>query len=204
MRRILLLSVTVLSLGTGALANHPGERLNAVTAEKEAGFEAVSRPGPELNLVSEDGEVIDLETFAGRILVLAMRPAACGERCDAQQAKLEKTMTALNASPMRDMVSFLTVTETPEGTYAPEAENWAIARPKYDLAPLQNQLAAASTRPDERPMLHLFDRQGQHVAIFHGTDFKPLNLLMHINGLTNAHPHPEPEGFLAKLRGWFE
>ena len=204
MRHILLLSVTVLSLGTGALADHPGERLNAVTAEKEAGFEAVSRPGPELDLVSEDGEAIGLKTFAGRILVLALRPATCAESCDAQQAKLEETVTALNASPMRDMVSFLTVTETPEVAHAPEAENWAIARPKDDFAPLQDQLAAASIRPDDRPMLHLFDRQGQHVAIFHGTDFKPLNLLMHINGLTNAHPHPEPEGFLAKLRGWFE
>ena len=40
------------------------------------------------------------------------------------------------------------------------------------------------------------------VGIFHGADFEPLNLLLYINGLTNAHPHEEPS-ILQRVIGWF-
>jgi protein SCO1/2 len=50
-------------------------------------------------------------------------------------------------------------------------------------------------------MIHLFDRKGQQVGLFHGSEFVPLNLVFYINGLTNAHPHPEP-GLFERLFGW--
>ena len=204
MRHAILVSMMAIMLGSTALADHPGERLNEVTAEKEPGFEAVSRPGPDLDLVTMDGEKLGLEDFAGRILVVNLRPASCTEVCDAQHWQLEKTVTSLNASPMRDLVGFVTVAEDAADIDTPGAENWAIARPQGRLEDLEARLAAVSERPSDDPMLFIFDRQGHQVGIFHGTDFEPLNLLMHINGLTNAHPHPEPEGFLDKALGWFE
>lgn len=204
MRHAILIFTMATMLGSPALADHPGERLNEVTAEKEPGFEAIFGPGPDLDLVTMDGETLDLEDFVGHILVVNLRPASCTEACDAQHRKLEKTVTSLNASPMREMVGFVTVAEDAADIDTPGAENWAIARPQGRLEDLEARLAAVSERPSDDPMLHIFDRQGRHVGIFHGTDFEPLNLLMHINGLTNAHPHPKPENILNKALGWFE
>ena len=204
MRHAILIFMMATMLGSPALADHPGERLNEVTAEKEPGFEAIFGPGPDLDLVTPDGETLGLKDFADRIFLVNFRPASCTEACDAQHRQLEKTVTSLNASPMRDMVGFVTVAEDAADIDTLDAENWSIVRSQGSLEDLEARLAAVSERPSDDPMLHIFDRQGRHVGIFHGTDFEPLNLLMHINGLTNAHPHPEPEGFLDKALGWFE
>lgn len=204
MRNVILISITVAMLGVPAAADHPGERLNEVTAEREPGFEAISRPGPDLDLITADRQTVGLEDFAGRILVVNLRPSSCTLTCDAQHRALAQTVTSINASPMRGMVSFVTVTEGAADMDTLDAGNWSILRARGRLEDLEARLAAGSERPDEDPLLHLFDRQGQHVGIFHGTDFEPLNLLMHINGLTNAHPHPEPQGLLDKAFGWFK
>ncbi|MGR3499172.1 MAG: SCO family protein [Limimaricola soesokkakensis] len=204
MRHAILISVMAALFGSAALADHPGERLNEVTAEKEPGFEAISRPGPGLDLVTMDEETLGLEDFAGRILVINFRPVSCTEVCDAQHQRLAKAVTSLNASPMREMVSFVTAVEDEANIDMRDAENWSIVRSQGGLEGLEARLAAGSERSADEPMLYIFDRQGRHVGIFHGTDFEPLNLLMHINGLTNAHPHPEPEGFLDKALGWFK
>lgn len=204
MRHAILISSTAAILGSAAFADHPAERLNEVMAEKEPGFEAIYRPGPDLALVATDGKAFGLEKFAGRILVLNLRAASCTDICDAQHQRLVQTVTSLNASPMREMVSFVTVVEDAAAVDTRGAENWSIARPQGRLEDLEAQLAAGSERSDEAPMLHLFDRQGRQVGIFHGTDFESLNLLLHINGLTNDHPNPEPRGFLDRAFGWFK
>ena len=43
MRHAILIFMMATMLGSPALADHPGERLNEVTAEKEPGFEAIVR-----------------------------------------------------------------------------------------------------------------------------------------------------------------
>jgi len=50
-------------------------------------------------------------------------------------------------------------------------------------------------------MIHLLDREGQQVGVFHGSEFVSLDLVLYINGLTIAHPHPEP-GVFQRLFGW--
>lgn len=52
-------------------------------------------------------------------------------------------------------------------------------------------------------MIHLLDRNGRQVGIFHGAEFLPLNLVLYINGLTNEHPDHEPAGLLDRVLGWF-
>lgn len=51
-------------------------------------------------------------------------------------------------------------------------------------------------------MIHLLDRDGRQVGIFHGSEFQPMNLVLYINGLTNAHPHAEPASLLDRVLGW--
>lgn len=204
MRQAIFISVLTALIGSAASADHPGKRLNEVTAEKVPGFEAVSQTGPNLGFRTIEGKTLDLEDFAGRIIVVNLLPAPCTVTCKVQHRLLAETVTSLNASPMREMVSFVTVAEDAGGIDPPGAENWSVVRSQDSFDNIEAQLFAASERPEGNPMIHLFDRRGRHIGIFHGAEFKPLNLLMHINGLTNAHPHPESKSLLDKAVGWFK
>ncbi len=204
MRHLIPFTAIMALLGTPVLADHPGERLDEITAQKEPDFEAISGPAPGLALTGADGKPFDLAEFASQIVVVNVRASACLDPCQAQHDLLAQTVASLNASPMREMVRFVTIAEEPTGIDTIDAENWSVAAPDGSLADVAAQLASRSARQEDTPMVHLFDREGRHVAIFHGSDFATLNLLMHINGLTNAHPHPEPESFLERAIGWFE
>ncbi len=210
MRIFFPLTAALLSVTLPAMAGHPGENLNKVMAEKEAAFEpAPARAAPKLNAKDGSGAVVDLADLAGKIVAVSFQPKGCGAPCTAQQTQLEQALASLNASPMREMVEFVTVGDTVPAAPAP-ADNWTYlqakdatknatnngARDQSDdrqtAQSLADTFAAQSARPNETPMIHLLDRAGRQVGIFHGSDFQPLNLVLYINGLTNAHPHPEP------------
>ncbi len=200
--RVMGLAVALM-VATPVLANHPGETLNQVMAAKEADFEAVApRPAPALEWTDKTGDVGGMEELKGKIVAVSFAPSDCGAPCVNQQAKLAETLASLNASPMREMVQFVTLGDgkvaTPEGY-----DNWTVAqlsdgKPAGDLAAA---FASNTDRAGGEPMIHFLDRKGQQVGIFHGSEFVPLNLVLYINGLTNAHPHPE-SGMFQRLFGW--
>ncbi|HET7409703.1 MAG TPA: hypothetical protein VFJ13_05840, partial [Paracoccaceae bacterium] len=93
-----------------ALANHPGDQLDEVMAEKEPAFEATDVPElRDLDLVTAEEESLRLDDLAGQIVVLSFVPEDCAELCAAQQAKLEKVREDIEVTPMRDIVTFLAV-----------------------------------------------------------------------------------------------
>tara|TARA_R100000365_G_C2739214_1_gene68067 strand:- start:497 stop:1135 length:639 start_codon:yes stop_codon:yes gene_type:complete len=201
--RSALLLVASPLLALPVFADHPGENLNQVMAAKEAAFEPIL-PGdaPDLAWIGAAHESTSLNALRGKIVVLSFVPEGCGDPCEAQQATLTETLTALNSSAMRDMVVFVALSEEPQRD--PTAQNWISARTPNpeSLANASVALAGVSERNDQTPQVHLLNRNGQQVGIFHGADFKPLNLLLYINGLTNAHPHVEPS-YWQRLIGWF-
>ena len=170
-----------------AFADHPGENLNQVMAAKEASFEPITpRDAPELVWQGASGDLVSLSTLKGKVVVLSFLPNGCGSPCEAQQEKLGQTISALNSSAMREMVVFVTLSDDPQTD--PREQNWMSAQgpDAESLVDASFALAAPSDRP----------------GIFHGADFEPLNLLLYINGLTNAHPHEEPS-ILQRVIGWF-
>jgi protein SCO1/2 len=199
-----LLMVLMLALPAPVFANHPSEDLNPVMAEKEAAFEPLDpRLAPDLALADASGGALGLADFAGQIVALSFVPAGCGAPCTQQQERLADTLASLNASPMREMVRFVTVTDNAEVAGIDMFENWTLARPasSQTAQDLGDAFGGRTERPDAAPMIHLIDRQGRQVGIFHGDSFLPLNLVLYINGLTNAHP--PPVGPLEQLLGWF-
>jgi len=189
---------------TPAFANHPGENLNQAMADKEAAFEPITaQEVPQVTWVAQDGDTGSLEALKGKITVLSFAPDACGSPCDAHQEQLGKTLSALNASAMRDMVVFVTLRDTSDA--APAEQNWTSAQlsDAERLGDTVDAFASASGRTDEAPMVHLLNREGAQVGIFHGADFKPTNLVLYINGLTHQRPHAEP-GFWQRITGWFQ
>lgn len=189
MRSVLL--VALLSLAAPAFANHPEERLDEVMADREPAFEptGLSRL-PALDIRTADRE-LDLDSLGGRIVVLSFVPEGCVEPCADQQALLDLVQEAIDVTPMREIVSFVSVASPEVSPESPDAENWIAARPRepHTVEALAASFADLSDRDSSVPMVHVIDRGGRHAGIFHGADFGHVAMTLYINGLTNAHPH---------------
>ncbi len=203
MRLPALFALLLLAGAAPAAAHHPGDRLDEVMAEKEPAFEPTdSRRMPALSFAGSDGASLDMSGLADRIVVLSFLPEGCGTPCADQQALLQEVRDAVNVTPMRELVQFMTVS----GDAAPdpdgEAGNWRSVMPSDEtVEAAAAAFAALSARVTDAPMVHVIDRGGRHAGIFHGAGFGRINLVLYINGLINAPP-PEP-GLLDRLFGAF-
>lgn len=189
-------------LAAPALADHPGaERIDDVMAGKEPAFEATDlQMAPELDVVTAGGGDLRLDALADHVVVLSFVPETFGDPCAAQQRTLDEVRRNLDATPMREMVTFVAVSDRRAGASAQEAANWRAVEPASGLSAgtSAERFAALSTRADGSPQVHLIARGGRHAAIFHGREFEPLNMVLYINGLTNEAPAPAP-GLLDRL-----
>lgn len=186
----------VLALSSGAaLAHDPGERIDEVMAAREPAFEPTDlRRTPRLRGTDADGVALRLDAMQDRIIVVSFAPEGCGAPCEAQQALLREVQAGVNVTPMREMVTFLTVGPAAEGW---DSTNWHAISIEGGIPEAVDRFAALSERDSAAPMIHVIDRGGRHAAIFHGADFSHVNLTLYINDLTNAPP-PEP-GILDRI-----
>jgi protein SCO1/2 len=180
-----LVFLVMLLVPVPALADYPGaDRIDHVMGGKEPRFEATDlRDLPELAVVTADGRILQLDQLSDQVVVLSFVPEACEESCAAQQTMLEKVRQDLAATPMRDMVTFVTV--RPQDGLAPAEgpTNWWTVTPASDTSviALSRPFSALSERNDGVPMTHVIARGGRHAAIFHGADFERLNMVLYIN-----------------------
>jgi len=207
MKRFLILAF--LLVAQPAFANHPGERIDEVMTEQEPAFEVADRPStPELSLEEPGGDVLRLGDLHDQIIVLSFVPQNCDSPCAEQQAVLAGVQAQVNNSPMKEMVTFVTVGEVAASIEVPWDEaNWRLVVPSDDeTTAAADRFAALSSRDQELPMAHVIDRSGRHAAIFHGSDFNKTNMTLYINQLTNnAHRPklPSEKGWWEWLTGWF-
>ncbi|MEI4263500.1 cytochrome-c oxidase [Roseovarius sp. D0-M9] len=200
MKYILVSLVLVLS-PVAVFAHHPGERIDEVMAAREPAFEATDlRRTPRLRATDADGTPLRLDTMQDSIVVVSFAPEGCGAPCEAQQALLREVQDGVNVTPMREMVTFLTVGPAAEGW---DGTNWHAISIEGGIPQVSNDFAALSSRDTDAPMIHVIARGGRHAAIFHGADFSHVNLILYINELTNAAPPPEP-GLLDSIFGVFQ
>lgn len=202
--RLLTLVAALLIAGIAPVdAHHPGERLDEVMAKKEPGFEPTDlRRLPPLALTGAEGASLNLVDFGNRIVVLSFAPEGCGAPCANQQALLQGVQEAVNITPMRDMVLFVTMGREAADDPGWQAGNWRRAMPTDGtVAEAARAFAALSAHGTDAPMVHILDQGGRHAGIFHGPGFGRINTVLYINGLTNAPP-PEP-GLLDRLLGAF-
>jgi len=200
----LLLVLAFLGIAAPALANHPGERLDEVMLKKEPAFEATDQSDiPNVKLLREDGTGFGLEAMEDQIVVLSFVPDSCRVPCSDQQALLAKVQDSLDITPMREMVKFVTVTAKPVVSEGKRGSYWITARPNGEksVTAFASTFALLSTRDRTEPMVHIIDRGWRHAGIFHGAGFSSINMVLYINGLTNAHPH-EPS-LMQRFLGMF-
>ncbi|MEQ9037176.1 MAG: cytochrome-c oxidase [Silicimonas sp.] len=186
MRNILLLIALV--AGLPAYADHPGDRLDEVMAQKEPAFEAVDLSDvPALDVTGPDGASLDLESISDQVIVLSFVPSNCGLPCADQQALLAKVRDGVNASPMLDMVTFLVVSDTNDPFPGSGPENLVIARSQEPIENLIKQYRAIASDQPEAPLVHVIARGNRHAGVFAGSTFRHINMILYVNGLTNAH-----------------
>lgn len=182
------LTLIILLAAIPAYADHPGDRLDEVMAQKEPAFEAVDLSDvPALDVIGPDGASLDLESISDQVIVLSFIPSNCGLPCADQQALLAKVRDGVNASPMLDMVTFLVVTDASDPVPGPIAENVVIARTQEPIENLIDQYRAIAPDHPEAPLVHVIARGNRHSGVFAGSAFRHINMILYVNGLTNAH-----------------
>ncbi|MGR3444422.1 MAG: TlpA family protein disulfide reductase [Roseovarius sp.] len=200
MRRILFI-LAILFPAVPAIAHHPGERIDEVMAEREPAFEPTDQQRtPRLRGIDADGGALRLDAMQDRIVVVSFAPEGCGAPCDTQQALLRKVQEGVNITPMLDWIIFLTVGPATGADW--DRANWFAITPEGDAVKTRANFSALSDRNGSTPMVHIIDRGGRHAAIFHGTEFGHVNLILYLSELANTPP-PEP-GLLDRIFGIFQ
>lgn len=206
---IRFLFVALLLAAQPAFANHPGERLDEVMAENEPAFEAADRPAmPDLDVEVQNGDSLRLGDLHDQIVVISFVPQGCADPCAEQQAVLAGVQVQVNVSPMKEMVTFVTVQDADAPIEAPwDDTNWRLVVPSAGAtsAAAADRFAALSSRDGTFPMVHVIDRNGRHAAIFHGAEFQKTNLTLYVNGLTNNAHAPKPQvkkSWWERFTGW--
>lgn len=186
MKKVFALIVCLAALP--AYANHPGDRLDEVTAQKEPAFEAVNLESlPALDLFGPDGAPLYLESLSDQVVVLSFVPSGCGAPCTDQQALLKRVREGVNASPMLSMVTFLVVSDASNPVPQPVAGNVTVARSQTPIEVLTERYRALWPDAPDAPLAHVIARDNRHAGIFQGTAFRHINMILYVNGLTNEH-----------------
>lgn len=210
---------------TSAKAHHPGADLDKIMGSKEKYFEIKDNPAPMFDLVNRNGEQVSLSEYASKILVLHFVYTSCPDICPLHAEKLQEIQTMINASPMKEVVQFVTITTDPK-TDTPEVlsiygndhgfnpENWtfmttAPGQAEDTTRKLAETFGHKFVKSDDGyqthgVVTHVIDRGGRWAGNFHGLRFKSINMVLYINGLINTPPEIKKDrGWLGKLKGFF-
>lgn len=225
---ITLVFATVALIATSAVANHPESDLDGTMAKRETYFEAVDRPAPRFDLVDAQDRAVSLDDLSDKIVVLQFIFTNCPGMCPLHAEKLVDAQRKINASPMKELVQFVSITTDPTNdtgkvleAYGPEhgldSINWAFLTvlPGHDEATTRTLAEAfkhkfvkgENGQQTHGVVTHVIDRNGRWAANFHGLEFSTLNLVLYVNGLTNsiAHSHETKteKGIFQKVLGFF-
>ena len=226
--RILLviaaLSVAAFTPG-GPSGAHSLEDVQKQLHERERYVEIVDRPAPGFTLADPDGKTVGLADLRGKVVVLNFIYASCPDVCPLHSQRIAEIQAMVNQTPMRDLVQFVSITtdparDTPEvlrdhgAAHGLDSVNWVFLTSGPERPEETRQLADRyglkfTDTPDGLQMhavvTHLIDKEGRLRARYHSLRFEPVNLVTHINALTNDHDHPPEaaDSFWQKLRNLF-
>ena len=225
--RLTAILIGAFAFAVPAWAHHPGADLDRVMGSKEQFFQPIDSPAPPFKLADADGTIVRLSDFADRIVVLNFVLAGCADVCPLHSALIADVQSKINATPMKDMVQFITVTTDPEvdtadvlksygGAHGLDPRNWMFLTrrpgdPEDATRKLSETYNVRFQPQDDGQQLHgvvthVIDRGSRFAARVHGLRFEPLNLVLYINGLTNAPSRPSKPteaGWWDSVKGLF-
>ena len=227
MRRRLILALFLTAVFAPLASAHSLKELDDQLFSKEKFFQSVDIAAPDFVLADADGKVVRSTDFRGKVVVLNFIYTSCPDQCPLQSEKIAQIQNIVNHTPMKDLVSFVTITTDPRRDTGPVMRDYGKA---HGLDPPNWVfLTAAPDQPDDTTrkiaraygleftpdgdgveahgiVTHVIDQSGRMLARFHGLDFDSTNLILFVNALTNHlqdHRHEAEPGLWAKLKGLF-
>lgn len=198
-------------IATPALAHSSGE-LERLLGGRERYFQAFERETPAFGLLDLSGRQVGPDDFRGKVVVLHFVYASCPDVCPLHAEKLAEVQEMVNASPMGELVQFVSVTTDPANDTADVLRGYG---PSHGLDPAN--WTFLTTGPGQREdatrdlarafghkfdvtdggaqvhgvVSHVIDMAGRWRANFYGLRFDATNMVLFLNALTNdtAQPH---------------
>lgn len=213
MTRLLIIALAAGVVAGPAAANHPGHKLDEVMGSREKFFQPIDKPAPKVSLSDADGRSVVLSDFRGKVVVLHFIYASCPDVCPLHADRIAEIQGLVNASPMKGLVQFVSITTDPEHDtpevlrgYGPvhglDTANWMFltttaGQPEDTTRALAKAFGHTFTKTEGNYQVHgvvthVIDKRGHWRANFHDLKFAPINLVLYINGLTNEHSRPQP------------
>jgi protein SCO1/2 len=200
--------VTLMAIWLGPTRLAQGHSLKALEDQlfrREPYVEIANRPAFDFALRDVAGRAVSLADFRGKVVVLWFIYAGCPDVCPLHSEAIARIQAAINQTPMRDLVQFVTVTTDPQRDTADVLKAYGLA---HGLDPVNWVfLTSGPGRPTATRELaeryglkftavkdgyqmhgivtHLIDKSGMLRARYHGLKFQPTNLIVHVNALTN-------------------
>lgn len=206
---------TITAMPLEEASAHSLEDVQQDLFDKEKYFEIKSNPAPQFELEDSRGNPVSLDDLGGKVVVLHFIYAGCPDVCPLHGSRIGEIQEMVNATPMQNLVQFISITTDPSRDlpevldgYGPvhgldPETNWVfltsgLDRPEDTTRKLAEEFGHNFTVTEDDYQIHsvvthIIDQNGQWVANFHGLGFEPTNMVLFINGLTNANvPHEEP------------
>lgn len=188
----------------GALG-HSLKDVEGLLLRREPYVEMTDRRAPDFRLEDADGRPVGLADHRGKVVVLWFIYAGCPDVCPLQSQAIAAIQEKVNATPMRDLVSFVAITTDPARDlpevlkgYGPaqglDPVNWVFLTSGREQPTATRELARRYglefTLVDDGYQMHgivthLIDKSGNLRARYHGLKFNPTSFIMHLNALTN-------------------
>lgn len=201
----LALAVLLAGAASPPVAAHSLKHLEDQLLKREAYVEIVQRPAPDFALRDAEGRTRSLSDPRGKIVVLWFIYASCPDVCPLHSEKIAEIQKMVNETPMRELVRFIAISTDPARDSPPvlrdygaarglDAVNWTFLTSGPENAEATRELAERyglkfTLAKDGYQMhglvTHLIDKSGNLRARYHGLKFDPVNMVVHINALTN-------------------
>ncbi len=184
---------------------HSLKELEDQLQARERYVEIVHRPAPDFALSDAEGRSVRLSDYRGKVVVLNFIYASCPDVCPLHSEVIATLQEAVNGTPMKDLVRFVSITTDPERdtpavlkpygpTHGLDPANWVFLTSGPDQPAATRELAGryglkftagAAGYQLHGLVTHLIDKSGNLRARYHGLRFDPTNVIIHINALTN-------------------
>lgn len=223
-RTLLATVFAALAFAAPASAHHPRTNLDEVMGDKEKYFQTIDKPAPSFELADAEGRSVRLSDFADKIIVLHFIYASCPDVCPLHAEKIAEIQTLIKDTPMKEMVQFVTITTDPANDtaevmkgYGPahglDPSNWIfltkqVDQPEDVTRKLAGEYGLKFVETNDGLQMHavvthIIDRGGRLAAKFHGLRFEPVNMILYINGLTNAQAPKRDRSLWERVKDWF-
>lgn len=226
LKTIAFATIAFAALVTPALS-HSLDFVEQQLMEKEDYFQPVDSEVPDFALEDSAGSPVEMADLRGKVVILHFIYTNCGDFCPLHTELIATLQAMINLTPMRDRVTFVTITTDPFRdtatvlteygvAHGTDPSNWLflttrMRQPEDTTRLLAKAYGLEFTQTEDGEQMHgvvthVIDQDGRLKARFHGLKFEPLSLVTFVNALVNrdlpddGHGNP---GFWDWLKGLF-